>query len=396
VLSEKILNYLSENRFFEHIDRVEIKQLDKNFFELTEYNEEEYVIREDTTANEMFLIISGTVSILKKLHNGEESEISRRAKNEFVGELSLLQNGKRSAGIKCITSVKIIGIKKDTFFYLIQRFPMIKDTLTEIFIERLKESDKKTISETEKYETLLLLHQEIHTKKKELASLNQKLNTDIIIRKKVEEKLKITSERLKMLNKIIRHDLSSDFTVIISAISIFKKKKNTIMLDEIEKRAKKSLKAISDYKKYELFIESNDDLEIIEVSQLLNDVIVDYPKVDFLLEGKCKVFADDGLYSIFTNLITNSINHGNSSKIVIKILSIDRSCKIIYRDNGTGIRAEIKDKIFDEGFFFGKTGNTGIGLFIVKQMIENYGGSIKVEDNDSGGAVFIIYLRKTI
>ena len=65
-------------------------------------------------------------------------------------------------------------------------------------------------------------------------------------------------------------------------------------------------------------------------------------------------------------------------------------------DFGIGIPDEIKDKVFDEGFHYGETGHTGIGLYIVQTTVEEYDGMVFVEDNTPQGAVFIIRLKKAI
>ncbi len=219
---------------------------------------------------------------------------------------------------------------------------------------------------------------------------------DITKLKKAEEELRNGRERLKMLNKIIRHDIANDFIVIKSAINIFRRSSDEKMIDEIEKRVNKSLTTIDSYRKYESFIDLNQDLEEFEITESLNDIIAEFPNIEFNIHGKCKVFADNALDSVFTNLISNSIKHGNSTKIDIKISSEQNICKIKFMDNGTGIPDKIKNQIFDEGFFHGQTGNTGIGLHIVKKTIERYEGSIFVEDNEPGGAVFLITLKKAL
>jgi signal transduction histidine kinase len=228
--------------------------------------------------------------------------------------------------------------------------------------------------------------------KRELVLLNES-NQQL---KENGQLLATSKERLKLLNKIIRHDLANDFAVIKSATLIYKKTSNTNMFKEIEKRIEKSLETIASYKKFEKSIDSNINLEEIEISVLLSELIKIYPKLEFKIEGKGRVYADNALFSVFTNLITNSINHGNSTQVNIKIHIDNNNCSIVYSDNGSGIKDSIKNKIFNEGFFHGETGNTGIGLFIVKQTIENYGGSITVEDNQPSGAKFVITLRRAI
>ncbi len=244
---------------------------------------------------------------------------------------------------------------------------------------------------------LIIKKNEMITQQKEQLdnALNELNVLNVDLERNVEE-IEHSRERLQMLNKIIRHDLTNDFTVIKSAVNIFRKTTNFEMLDEVEKRVKKSLKTIADYKNYETFIESNLDLNEFEITERLNSIIHEYPNIKFNVEGSCVVFADDTLDSVFANLITNSIKHGNSSQIDIVITSDKNTCTIEFRDNGTGIPVEIKDKIFDEGFHYGKSGHTGIGLHIVKENIERYGGKISVEDNQPNGTVFIINLKKVI
>ena len=214
--------------------------------------------------------------------------------------------------------------------------------------------------------------------------------------KLAEKELLTIHERIIRLNRIIRHDLANDFTVIKSAVNIFRKTSNIEMLFEIETRVKKSLKTIADYKKYESFIESNLDLNEIEITKRLNSIILEYPNIKFNIEGNCKVFADKTLDSVFTNLISNSIQHGNSSQIDIKISSDNNMCKIEFVDNGISIPDKIKDKIFNEGFNYSNSGHTGIRLHIVKQNIEHCGGNIYIEDNKPKGTIFVINLKKVI
>jgi len=109
---------------------------------------------------------------------------------------------------------------------------------------------------------------------------NDKLKQEIIVRKKAEETVKISRERLKLLNKIIRHDLSNEFVVIKCAINIFKKKSDLKMLNNIETRIAKSLKLINKYKKNELFIETNANLMKIELSEFFDKVQAEFPEIN--------------------------------------------------------------------------------------------------------------------
>ncbi|MCD4818387.1 MAG: tetratricopeptide repeat protein [Candidatus Cloacimonetes bacterium] len=219
------------------------------------------------------------------------------------------------------------------------------------------------------------------------------VSTDITEIKLAEEKLKAGRERTKILNKIMRHDITNDLVVIRSALHLYRMDSETKMLDEIEKKVNKSLNTIKRLREQEFFIDSHSDLNEYNIENVLNDIIANFPDVNINIEGSGVVYADEAIYSVFENLISNAINHGNSKEINVSISTNKQFCEIKFKDFGPGISYEIKDKIFEEGFIYGEKGNTGIGLYIAKQTIEGYGGIIFVENNNPTGAIFIICLK---
>ena len=99
------------------------------------------------------------------------------------------------------------------------------------------------------------------------------------------------------------------------------------------------------------------------------------------------------LSSVIDNIIRNAIVHGEANKIDITTKGKDDICEIRIADYGIGIPDKIKEKVFNEGFRYGETGGTGLGLYIVKKTVDRYGGSIHVEDNKPNGTVFVIKLK---
>ncbi len=91
------------------------------------------------------------------------------------------------------------------------------------------------------------------------------------------------------------------------------------------------------------------------------------------------------LRAVFENLFQNAIQHGGTDRIEVKIKSVGDFCEIRVFDYGREIPGEIKDKIFDDGFGYGGAALTGQGLYLVKKLVERYGGEIWVEDNQPSG-----------
>ena len=184
--------------------------------------------------------------------------------------------------------------------------------------------------------------------------------------------------------------------VIKSALDIYQDQNDKTMLGEIEKRVEKSLKRINMHREHENFVESYKELEEYDLVTVLNEVTQNYPGIKIAISGTGEVYADNAISSVFENIINNAIKHGDTKKIDIEIDEKEEYYEIRIKDYGICIPENIKDKIFDDGFHYGKKGHTGIGLYNTEKTIENYDGEIEVADNKPKGTIIIIRLRKII
>ena len=105
------------------------------------------------------------------------------------------------------------------------------------------------------------------------------------------------------------------------------------------------------------------------------------------------VRADSLLKQLFYNLLDNSLKYGEKvTQIRLHFTKEGDSVKLFYEDNGVGISDASKPKLFHEGFTTGKS--TGLGLFLIKKMVEVYGWTITEEGETSKGAKFAITIPK--
>ncbi|MCK4957310.1 MAG: PAS domain-containing protein [Candidatus Cloacimonetes bacterium] len=219
---------------------------------------------------------------------------------------------------------------------------------------------------------------------------------NIIQHKQTKELMKKTLQKSRISNSILRHDITNDLVTIKSAVNIFKRTSNTKMLEEIDNRITKSLGIINNHRKQESFIEEYSAHQKFKIENVINKIANDYPDFEINISGSGNVYADEAIYSVFTNIISNSILHGKSDKMNVEIESCDKYCMVRCADFGVGIPDKIKLDVFKKGFTHGATGNTGIGLYIVKQTIEEYGGKIYFEDNHPQGTISVIQLKKVL
>jgi len=113
------------------------------------------------------------------------------------------------------------------------------------------------------------------------------------------------------------------------------------------------------------------------------------------IEPKIEMTGDKfALTSVVTNLIENAIKYSGPCEVVdVKLYQKDGRIFFEVADHGIGIADDEKAKIFDRFYRVGSedtrnTKGTGLGLYIVKEVLSRHDASIKVKDNDPSGSVF--------
>lgn len=102
---------------------------------------------------------------------------------------------------------------------------------------------------------------------------------------------------------------------------------------------------------------------------------------------------------IITNLIKNAIQafseNEENKKIEVTLVKENNLINIFIKDNGSGIEADLQDRIFTPKFTT-KSSGMGLGLSIVKKIIDNYNGTITFESEKNKGTTFHITLNDNI
>ncbi len=102
----------------------------------------------------------------------------------------------------------------------------------------------------------------------------------------------------------------------------------------------------------------------------------------------------DEISQVWNNIITNAIHAmDNRGKLIIEVSNDDKFVFVKFTDNGCGIPLDIKDKIFTPFFTTKEVGEgTGLGLDIIKRVVEKHNGTICIESEVNKGSTFIIQL----
>ncbi|HUU76165.1 MAG TPA: ATP-binding protein [Methanoregulaceae archaeon] len=174
------------------------------------------------------------------------------------------------------------------------------------------------------------------------------------------------------------------------------------MADKMIEGIKKSREVIKSLETIRKIQENHEDLKEIDLDSVISQEIRHFPDADIEYGGcSVMVYADELLGEIFTNLLGNSLKFGGNN-VKIKI-DIDDSggdeVLISVADNGPGIPDDLKEVIFNRFKKNGEQGNgKGLGLYIIKTLLESYGGRIsvenKIEDHEDEGVVFTFTLPR--
>src|SRR5882757_5096136 len=124
--------------------------------------------------------------------------------------------------------------------------------------------------------------------------------------------------------------------------------------------------------------------------------------IDAEIEPKIEITGDKfALTSVVTNLIENAVKYSSPcSAVHVKLFSKEDRVYLEVADHGIGIADNEKTRIFDKFYRVGSedtrnTKGTGLGLYIVKEVLDKHKASIRVRDNRPEGSVFEVVFGLT-
>ena len=146
-----------------------------------------------------------------------------------------------------------------------------------------------------------------------------------------------------------------------------------------------------------------EELDLGRLFAEVKDKYAHYPGRDIAINyspASCSIRASGLFKEVLSNIVENAIKHSDPSRPLTINLALSREklndgdyCRAAIEDDGPGIPDDMKEAIFNR-FQRGPTGGKGLGLHIVKMLVEEYGGKAWVEDRVLGdhtkGARFII------
>ncbi len=230
-------------------------------------------------------------------------------------------------------------------------------------------------------------------------------HTDITRQKQNFAELESMNRELEQFAYVTSHDLKAPLRAIANLSSWIEEDLNDVMTEETRKqmellrgRVKRMESLINGILQYSRAGRVDMEVEMVDVSELLSEIIegFEYPddfQFDIAAEMPVIETARVPFSQVFSNLISNAIKYheGTGGRVAISMKDMGEYYEFSVADNGPGIAPEYHErifKIFQTLQARDKLESTGVGLTLVKKIVEELGGEISVESEEGRGATF--------
>lgn len=221
---------------------------------------------------------------------------------------------------------------------------------------------------------------------------------EITARKQHEHQLEAQRDAFQILNQLLRHDIRNDLQVAMGYLNL--------LADSLDDEAREHAATVRSSLEHatELTVTAQQMADTIsqdagELHQLRLDRVLEgeidavreaYPEAVVLTEDAlpaATVRADTLLDSVFRNLLKNAIQHNDKTppEVTVTLGLDDATATVTIADNGPGIPADMQETLFSHGAKGASSTGTGVGLYLVDTLVDNYNGEVTVKDNNPTG-----------
>lgn len=248
--------------------------------------------------------------------------------------------------------------------------------------------------------------------------LKEEVASSLILRavevRKANEKLNEAYKTLDAFSYTISHDLKTPLTIIKAYAQILQADYGS------DPGAESSIAGIlSGTHKMELMIRrilhysqiGQSDVKPVQINmkslleEIRNELLLinTHPSMQVILKNTPDIFADETMtMQVFSNLLTNAIKYSSKSEnpeVIIDAKDTGSHIEYTISDNGIGIKKSDQEKIFELFTRSGDVGDyegSGVGLSIVRRIMEKHAGKIRVESDGKSGSTFYVSFQKIV
>lgn len=355
------------------------------------FDTHDVIFQEGDAADRFYIILSGRVEVWKDYATPYADILAIKGEGASFGEMALIDDRPRSATIKVAEPVRVLYQNKADFQRILHENVSIAMVIMKSVSNMVRQSNESFIYG--------------------LRQKNQKLELAYEELKKAQQEL-LRNERLSTMGKfssMILHDLRNP-------ISIIKGYAEMVLLNSANPERTEMFigKLIGEADRLnrlagELLDYSRGDIRLNLGPIFIGDF---FKKIEESIQTQLRsknidleiqndttdpILMDvDRMQRVFGNLIDNSRKAmGRGGHLILKAVPENGLVHLSVIDDGEGMTAEVREKMFDPFFSSSSAGGTGLGMLVVANVIEAHHGSIKVDSEPGKGTAIRISLPTT-
>ena len=379
-MKDSFFDFLRSIPFFEELSNDDIHSISKYCTDSI-FEPGQILFDEGDPADMFYIIMSGEVEVWKALGTDDEDMLAVHGHGKLFGEMALIDNMPRSATVKTRTQTRLLQIGEHDFQNMIRENSSVAFSIVRSLSSMVRKSN----------ETFL---EDLKERNLEL----EKANIDL---KSAHEEL-IKKERLSNLGKfssMILHDLRNPISTVKAYTELLlidsdipeKPKKYISNIKFETERINNLASELLDYSRGDIRL----DMKIVDLSGFLSNLETSVNRrfsssnINIIFINNFTdhaVFDVERMMRVMMNLAENArkalAGKGNFSITADKEV---QALKFIIKDDGEGMSSDIQKHIFEPFYSSSRGGGTGLGMVIVKNIVEAHEGELEIISSPGKG-----------
>ena len=374
-------------RAFPGIKPNEIEELIANS-QVHSYAPGSILCRENAVEDRFYMILEGEVEVTKIINNVETRRLNLLGPGDFFGEMALIHNAPRAATVTAKSPLTALELDKAGFDRVLRNSTSIAIAMISEISDRLRENDQMAVDD-------------IRMRASELAQAYQKLAEQEFARREF-----LTN---------VAHELRTPLMVASGYLQMVQRgavdaDQIAAGIDTIARNVQKIVTLVNDIlflQEMDLVLPEFQSVDMNQVAQIVVDryqQIAEDRKVTLRFKPSPNLSPVSGdsksLERALMALVDNAIKFSpKGGDVTIRFDQRDENVYVSVKDQGIGIEEKNMPRIFDRFYHLEKHeddlfGGIGLGLAIIRQVIEQHQGKLEVESKPGKGSTFTMQLKK--
>jgi signal transduction histidine kinase len=382
-----LFSFLKKVYFFQDLPDQQIKKIQAVCHQI-EYQPGEIIFEEGSHADRFYIVADGAVEVWKDYRLPEKDLLAVHERGHLFGEMALIDELPRSATVVAKEPTRLFFIARDDFQTIIQDNSEIAISILKSVTDMVRSSNEYFV-------------ESLRERARELEKTNQAL-------REAQEEL-LLRDRLSTLGKfssLILHDIRNPLSILRSMAEMIilnagdpaKVQRNARRIIAEADRLNQIASELLDYSRGEIRL----NMSIVNLKSFFNRILEAVEEKFQAREIKvCTdinvsepvIMDEQRMFRVFFNLADNARKAmPQGGTFSIKAFKADQTLKVGVSDTGVGMEPTGQKKIFDPFFSYSDEGGTGLGMSIVKSVIEAHHGTLFVWSKPKGGTTFRVTL----